>query len=106
MDDPGQFLLLHEIMELKEEMGGWLDLTDAMVVAAALVVVVFTVVEVYYRHDPWMKDYMVPLSLIVSIGVGIAIVLPAWVNQYYMGEYDLMCETYRALYGPLPWEVA
>lgn len=108
MNDPEQFVLLHEIMELKEEMIGWLelDLTSAIVVSATLLVAVNLSIWILYRQDPWLRDYMIPLSIIVSIAVSIVLVLSAWMNQNTMEEYRMLCETYRTLYGPLPWEAA
>ena len=53
-----------------------------------------------------MHSEGLPLTYVLSMGLGIGLVVSALVIQYNMGEYELMCETYRALYGPLPWEVA
>lgn len=108
MADLEQFALLHEIMDLKEEMVGWLelDLTSAIVVSVTLLVVANLLVWALYRHDPWMRDYMMPISLLVSIAVSIVLVYSACANDHIMEEYEMLCESYRALYGPLPWEVA
>lgn len=107
MSDPEQFALLHEIMELKEEIvGSWPDPTTAVMISVALIVGAHLLVWVLYRRDPWMMDYMLPLASIVSIALSVILVSYAMTSQHAMEGYEALCETYRALYGPLPWEVA
>ena len=107
MSDVEQIVLLQEIMDLRESLGDvFLDPTTTIVITMALIAVVNLLVWVWRRRDPWMRNYVMLLISVGSIGIGMIIVNYAMITQYNMGEYELMCETYRALYGPLPWEMA
>lgn len=106
MNDPAQLYLFHDIMELKENIEGGPDLTTAIVISVALIAAAHLLVWVWYRRDPWKRYYMMPLASLVSVGLSIALIVCAVIVQYATGEYETLCETYRTLYGPLPWEVA
>lgn len=105
MSDLEQFLMFHEIMELKEKAECGLEPVTAMVISAVIILVADLLARVWCRHRPWCDVEILTLARVLSIGLGIALAVCALVTQYNMGEYDLMCEAYRALYGPLPWEV-
>lgn len=106
MSDAEQFVLLQEIMELRESLGDvFLDPTTMIVITMALIAVVNLLVWVWSRRDPWMRNYVMLLISVGSISIGMIIVNYAMITQYDMEEYRMLCETYRTLYGPLPWEV-
>ena len=107
MSDAEQFVLLHEIMDLEEDIGvcGFLDIPTAIVVSVALIVAAHLLVWALYRREPWAIDYMMLIASVVSIGVSVALVICAVTTQNAIEEYEMLCETYRTLYGPLPWEV-
>ena len=106
MNDPAQLYLFHEIMDLKEDIGGgWPDLTTAIVISVVLIVAAHLLVWALYRHDPWTIDYMMLLASIISIGISVALVICAVTTQNAIEEYEMLCEMYRTTYGPLPWEV-
>ena len=107
MSDAEQFVLLQEIMDLRESLGEvFLDPTTMIVITMALIAVVNLLVWVWSRRDPWMRNYVMLLISVGSVSIGMIIVNYAMITQYDMEEYRMLCETYRTLYGPLPWEVA
>ena len=108
MSDAEQFVMLHEIMELRGEVieAGGFDLTTAIVVSVALIVGAHLLVWVLNKRDPGMMDFMLPIASIVSIGISVALVICAVTTQNAIEEYEMLCEMYRTTYGPLPWEVA
>ena len=107
MSDAEQFVLLQEIMDLRESLGEvFLDPTTMIVITMALIAVVNLLVWVWSRRDPWMRNYVMILISVGSVSIGMIIVNYAMITQYDMEEYRMLCETYRTLYGPLPWEVA
>ena len=107
MSDAEQIVLLQGIMELRESLGDvFLDPTTMIVITVALIAVVNLLVWVWYKRDPGMRNYAMFLISVGSISIGMIIVNYAMITQYDMEEYRMLCETYRTLYGPLPWEVA
>lgn len=106
MSDAEQFVLLQEIMELRESLGDvFLDPTTMIVITMALIAVVNLLAWVWSRRDPWMRNYAMLLISVGSVSIGMIIVNYAMITQYDMEEYRMLCETYRILYGPLPWEM-
>lgn len=107
MSDAEQIVLLQGIMDLRESLGDvFLDPTTMIVITVALIAVVNLLVWVWRRRDPWMRNYVMLIISVGSICIGIIIVDYAMITQHAMEEYEMLCETYRTLYGPLPWEVA
>ena len=106
MSDLEQFLMFHEIMDLKEKAECGLEPVTAITIALVLIFVVNLIAWVWHRRQPWYATETLALVYALSMGLGLGLVVSALVTQYNMGEYELMCETYRTLYGPLPWEVA
>ena len=106
MSDVEQIVLLQGIMDLKEKAECGLEPVTAMVISAVIILVADLLARVWCRYRPWCDVEILTLARVLSIGLSIALAVCALVTQYNMGQYDLMCETYRTLYGPLPWEVA
>lgn len=106
MSDAEQFLMFHEIMDLKEKAECGLEPVTAVTVAVVIIFVAELLAWIWCRYRPWCDVETLALARVLSMGLGIGLVVSALVTQYNMGQYDLMCESYRALYGPLPWEVA
>lgn len=107
MSDVEQFVLLQGIMDLRESLGDvFLDPTTMIVITMALIVVVNLLAWVWYRRDPQVRNYVMLLISVGSVSIGMIIVDYAMIIQHDMEEYGMLCETYRTLYGPLPWEVA
>lgn len=108
MSDPEQFVMFHEIMELRETVVdvGWLDLPTAVVISVVLAVLIHLLVWVWYRREHWYDTEKLTLARVLSITFAVILVLSALLIQVDVGEYEMLCETYRTLYGPLPWEVA
>ena len=106
MSDAEQLLMFHEIMDLKEKVECGLEPGTAIMVSAVIILVVHLMAWIWYRRQPWCATETLALAYALSMGLGIGLAVSALVTQYNMGEYELMCEAYRALYGPLPWEVA
>ena len=107
MSDAEQIVLLQGIMELRESLGDvFLDPTTMIVITVALIAVVNLLVWVWRRRDPQVRNYVMLLISVGSVSIGMIIVDYAMITQHDMEEYRMLCETYRTLYGPLPWEVA
>lgn len=106
MSDAEQFVMFHEIMELREKAECGLEPVTAVTVSVVIILVANLLALAWCRYQPWCDVEILTLARVLSIGLSIGLVVSALVTQYNMGEYELMCETYRALYGPLPWEVA
>lgn len=107
MSDPEQFVMFHEIMELRETVVdvGWLDVPLAVVISVVLAVLIHLLVWVWYRCKHWNDTEMLTLARVLSVTLAVILVLSALLIQVDVGEYEMLCETYRTLYGPLPWEV-
>lgn len=108
MSDAEQFVMFHEIMELRDTVlgVGWLDMPLAVVISVVLAVLIHLLVWVWYRRKHWDDTKMLSLARVLSITLAVILVLSALLIQFDVWEYEALCETYRTLYGPLPWEVA
>lgn len=107
MSDAEQIVLLQEIMDLRESLGDvFLDPTTMIVITMALIAVINLLVWIWYKRDPQVRIYVMLLISVGSVSIGMIIVNYAMITQNDMEEYRMLCETYRALYGPLPWEMA
>lgn len=108
MNDPEQFVMFHEIMELRDTVldVGWLDVPLAVVISVVLAVLIHLLIGAWYWRKPWCATEMLTLARVLSITLAVLLILSALLIQVDVGEYEMLCETYRTLYGPLPWEVA
>ena len=108
MSDAEQFVMFHEIMELRETVVevGWLDMPLAVVISVVLAVLIHLLVWVWYRCKHWDDTEMLSLARVLSGMFAVILALAALLIQFDVWEYETLCETYRTLYGPLPWEVA
>jgi len=108
MSDAEQFVMFHKIMELRETVVevGWLDMPTAVIISVVLAVLVHLVIGAWYWRRHWDDTEMLSFARALSVTLAIIFVVLAFLIQVDVWEYETLCETYRALYGPLPWEVA
>lgn len=100
--------MLTQIVDMRHYIDtmGWLDWWVGLLILA--VIWSIPIVLMKLSDTNWGRRHASDeLAVIVIIGdflLSIVIILVAVDVYFTESEYTMMCETYRAIYGPLPWD--
>ena len=91
--------MLTQIVELKHhlDMMGWLDWKMVLIIGAVLFILAF--LSSRYNHEDLVSYSLLIVAAMFLIGL---FALDVYWKEV---EYETLCTAYRAMYGPLPWDV-